>query len=160
MSTSLGPELPAELLRLLDGHDLEGGLGLTIQLVTKAEDGWPTVALLSVGEVLAVSPGELRLALWPGSSATANLGRDGQATLALVEGGAAWYIRIACEPVAVTRSGQMVHASFRAEVRDVLRDAVAYARLAGGIAFELPDAPRVLERWRETIEALRSETGS
>ncbi len=128
-------------------------MGLTLELLTAAEDGWPRVALLSAGEVLAMSDSEVRLALWPDSRTTANLTRTGQGVLAFVHDGAAFTVRVEASrgpnlpgPLAV----------FDGRVAGVRRDEVGYARLTSGITFDLPDAPAVVARWRETIEALRS----
>lgn len=46
---------------------------VTALLVTTTDDGWPHVAMLSVGELTAVEPHRPRAALWPSSTATANL---------------------------------------------------------------------------------------
>ena len=79
MSETLPPVLPETLHRLLDGSDLDGKVGETMELLTVGPEGWPHVALLSAGEVLAATPEEIRLALWPSSQTTANLRRTGQA---------------------------------------------------------------------------------
>jgi len=55
MSRSLGASLPEEIFELLDGHDLPAREGLTILLLTASAEGWPQVAMLSVGDVLATS---------------------------------------------------------------------------------------------------------
>lgn len=123
-----------------------------MQLLTVTAEGWPHVALLSVGEVLAVSGRELRLALWPSSTTTANLERTGRATLAAVVDGQAVYVELGVsEPPRRTREGL---ARLHAEVRSVKVDAVDYARLESGIAFALPDPEPVVERWTATVAEL------
>jgi hypothetical protein len=103
--------------------------------------------------VLAVSDSEVRLALWPDSRATANLTRTGQGVLAFVDDGAAFTVR-----VEASRGPDLPGpvAAFVGRVAGVRRDEVGYARLTSGITFDLPDAPSVLARWGETIEALRA----
>jgi flavin reductase (DIM6/NTAB) family NADH-FMN oxidoreductase RutF len=146
--------LPADVVALLDGNDLEARIGLTIELLSAGEDGWPRVALLSAGEVLAVSDETVRLALWPQSHTTENLTRTGKGVLAFVHDGAAYNVRLRA-----IRSPDLPGplAAFEGSVAEFRRDEVGYARLTNGITFELPDAPAVVARWRETIEALRNQ---
>ncbi|MCY4087836.1 MAG: hypothetical protein OXG37_13380 [Actinomycetia bacterium] len=47
---------------------------VTALLGTTNDDGWPHVAMMSVGELAAVDPHRPRAALWRSSTATANLG--------------------------------------------------------------------------------------
>lgn len=157
MSRSAGSELSAALRERLDGERLEDKVGLTVLLLTIDVDGWPRVAMLSAGEVLAAGPRTVRLALWPASSSTANLTRDGRCTLAMIHGGSGWYVRCAGirGPDLKTRQGRAL-AFFELTVREVLEDAVAYARLVAGIRFELPDREPVLEAWRQAVAAMRA----
>lgn len=64
---------PPGLLGVLDGRDLADKIGVTPQLVTVDDDGWPHIALLSAGEVVLERPDGARLALWPDSTTSANL---------------------------------------------------------------------------------------
>src|SRR5437879_1823536 len=63
---SIGRALPDVVRELLDGRDPAGRVGFTILLLTTSGEGWPQVAMLSVGEVLAVDERRVRLALWAG----------------------------------------------------------------------------------------------
>lgn len=148
--------LPDALLRALDGTDLETKEGETFLLLTVAESGFPHVALLSVGEVYAPGPLEVRLALWPKSATTANLQRTGQATLAHVADGAATYVQLAARRVDEKSEGL---ARFIADVRGTRVDRVSYAELTTGVRFRLRDRDRVLARWSRTVLALRSMDG-
>ncbi len=147
--------LGADVIALLDGTELEAGLGLALELVTVDSDGAPRIALLSVGEVLAAGESALRFALWPGSRTTANLDRGGRALLAFVSGGAAQRIGLQARRAADVLAGGEERAVFDAEVISAARDEVPYARLRSGITYELADADAVLARWRATLEALR-----
>jgi hypothetical protein len=152
--TNDGPRLSAEVVGLLDGSDLGARVGLTLQLLTVDEAGWPRVALLSAGEVLTLDESSLRLALWPGSRTTANLTRTGHGTLVFVHAGASHSVAIEAR-----RAGDLAEPSIRAvfdgRVVDAQRDEVPYAVLRSGITFDLPDPASVLPRWRATIDALR-----
>src|SRR5438477_589486 len=94
MTRSLGVELPEALQRLLDGSNLAGREGLTFLLLTADEQGWPQVALLSVGELVAINPDTLHAGLWLHSGTTGNLTRTGRATLALIANGNGYYVRL------------------------------------------------------------------
>jgi hypothetical protein len=163
MTRTTGATLPEPLLGILDGRDLGDRVGFTIELLTIDEAGWPRVALLSVGEVLASDERTLHLALWPATTSTAALTRAGRATLACVLDGTAYSVHVSASREPELRVGSMEHARFRCRVDEVLSDTVGYARLRSGITFELKDAEAVLARWAATIDALRREavgTGS
>ncbi len=152
------PPLPAELAALFDGTDPAGRVGFTMELLTADGEGWPDSALLSAGEVLAVDGSTLRLALWPATRTTANLTRSGRASLAFVHDGTFFTLRLeTCRGADL--GGASPLAVFDGRVTAVRRDEVGYARLVSGIVFELPDPPAVVERWRSTVEALRSHPG-
>lgn len=155
MSRSLGSQLPDTLIPLLDGRDVRGREGLTLLLLTVGEEGWPYVAMLSAGEVLATSPKELRLATWPRSNSTLNLTRWGRATLALVHDQASYYLRLNAR-----RAGELsVHgtprAFFVATIEDVLQDVVGYAVITAGLTFRLKEPEKVVPDWEETVAAMR-----
>lgn len=84
----------------------------TRRLSTPAEPllGWPRLALLGVGEVLAASAAELRIALHENSGTTRALTHTGKARLSLVLDGSAYRIRLATgarpciQPVAPQRT--------------------------------------------------------
>jgi hypothetical protein len=154
MSRSIGNRLPDDLRPLLDGRDLEAGIGATFQLLTVGPEGWVSVALLSVGEVASPAPDRIRLALWPGTTATRNLSAAPQATLAIFHAGDAYYVRLRARRGPDLSAGGMETACFGAAIEDVLHDRVTYARITSGVTFELPDPEPVLARWRATVEAL------
>lgn len=157
MPRSLGAKVPESLRPLLDGHDLEGSAGLTLLLLTTGESGWPHVAMLSAGEVLATAGAEVRLALWAGSHTTANLERTGKATLMAVVPPATYYLRlVAGGPPREASVGGHPRAVFVTEVEEALEDVVAYAEVTSGIRFDLPDREKVLAAWRGNLEAMRS----
>ena len=152
MSETLPPVLPDTLQRLLDGSQLEGKVGETLELITVDPDGWPHVALLSVGEVLAVTPTELRLALWPSSQTTANLHRTGRATMTSIQEAGAYYARLEAAPL----STALGLATFRCHLLTLLVDRVDYADLTHGIRFALRDRAAAVARWEDVIGGLRA----
>jgi hypothetical protein len=150
--------LPDDLMVLLGGGDLAARVGFTIELLTAGEDGWPHVALLSVGEVLALDRCNLRLALWPGSRTTGNLTRARRAVLAFVYAQAAYRIRLTTQRLP-DLSTPALRAAFEGRVVELRADEVPYAVLKTGTTFELIDEPGVLSRWQSTIDALRALPG-
>ena len=158
MSCSIGTQLPATLRRLLDGEELSGKEGAALLLLTVTEAGWPHVALLSVGELLAVDSDRLRAALWPASTATRNLTARQQATIAVVHESVAYYVRCRARrgaDLALASSDDGL-AFFELELEDILEDVVPYASLTSGVTFQLEDPQQGLARWEERIAALRA----
>lgn len=151
----VGTALPADLVSQFGGGDLDAHVGWTVQLLSVADDGWPNVALLSVGEVLALDGSSLRLALWPETRTTANLTRTGQALMTFVHDRAFYTVRLAVRRLA-DLPGPPGRAVFDGEIVELRRDEVSYAELKTGIIFELFDRAAVVARWRATIQALRA----
>jgi hypothetical protein len=157
VSRSIGNDLPPALRPLLDGRDQAIREGVTFLLLTTTHDGWPHVAMLSVGELLYTGPRILRAALWPSSTATRNLTRTPRATIALVHEGSGYYLRCCARRGEDLKglSGKSRLAFFEMEIVEAMEDAVAYAKLTSGVTFQLANPGKVLPRWRETITALR-----
>ena len=157
MSRSIGHELPAVLQPLLDGSDLANRQGLTFLLLTNDESGWPQVAMLSVGEVVAVDPRTLRAALWLGSGTTRNLSRTGRGTLMLVADGNGYYVRVSArrgDDLDLGSDGRLAY--FVLRIEDVQEDSADYAALTSGVTFRLKQPDQVVPRWQHTIDRLRA----
>jgi hypothetical protein len=157
MARILGDRLPDVLRSLLAGREIESGASstTTLLLLTVDQDGWPRQAMISLGELVALSPVELGLALWPDSTTTGNLTRTGQATLTLVHQAIAYSLRCDAERQAdleLPLSGRLAH--FVLRIVAVLADEVPYAELTAGVGYRLLQPDLVLPRWRETIAAL------
>lgn len=155
MARSVGNEIPLAIRPLLSGDDLAARQGLTFLLLSVTDEGWPHLAMLSVGELIASGPRELRLALWRNSTAARNLARAGRASLALVHAGAGYSLRLS------TRQGPDIEgplsgrlASFGCTVEDALVDEAPYAELTSGVTYRLIDPADVLPRWQEAVAAL------
>lgn len=151
-------QLTETLIHLLDGASLVQKVGVTFLCNTVGESGWSNVALLSVGEVLAVSPAKLKLALWPETRTTANLSRTGKGVLFLIHGNAAYAIQFHARRLVDLQVEGMPLANFTAKVVHVVKDEVDYAVLTSGVTFELNEPGAVLPRWEKTLAALRSAT--
>jgi hypothetical protein len=157
VSCPLDPVVPGPLGELLESDDLAAAEGFTMLLVTTTEDGWPHMAMVSVGEVVpAGGPDALRLALWPGSTATRNLTPSGRGMLAAVVDGTSYALRLALEragEVETPLAGKL--ARFDARVEGASADEAPYAVLESGVRFRLKDPAETQARWAELRAALR-----
>jgi hypothetical protein len=156
VTRSLGNQLPEALQRLLDGSDLAHREGLTFLLLTNDDENWPQVAMLSVGELLAVDPRMLHVGLWLNSGTSRNLTRSGQATLVIVADGNGYYVRLSArrgDDLDLGAEGRLAY--FGLQVEDVQEDSTEYATLTSGVTFSLKHPGQVIPRWQHTIDALR-----
>jgi hypothetical protein len=159
MARSIGDRLPQQAAQLLNGSDLQDRVGLTFLLLTTDESGWPHVAMLSVGELVAIDPRTLRAALWLHSSTSTNLTRTEQGLLSLVADGRAYSVRVTAirgPDLELGQHGQL--AQFTLEVQQVVEDAADYAELVSGVTFRLLQPEAVIPRWERTVAALRART--
>lgn len=145
-------ELPSSVRALLDGSDLEVKVGAALQLAVSDDAGWPRVASISVGEVLAVSATRVLLTLYTSSRTAAELAARGRGLLLLVDDGA--IVKIALQ---ASRLGDASgRTTFDGAVVGVERDEVPYARVTHGIGFQLvAHEEQVLARWRAQLDGLK-----
>ena len=146
--------LPAGVVKTLNGTDLETRSGEAIRLITVGEDGWPHAAQLSIGEVLAVNPAELLIAIWPHSQTAQNLRRDGRLSLALVANGALLEMR-AHAALEAEHQTDLDLVVFRVKIQSIREHRATYADVTSGVSFRLHDRERTLARWRDQVDALK-----
>jgi hypothetical protein len=144
-------ELPSSWVSQFDGTHLDGKIDVAAVLATLDEEGWPHLAYLSAGEVLAHDARRITFVLWPTSRSAANVSRAGRGVLHALADGAVWETRLKAHP----RNDAHEMAVFDAEVIDVRRHAAPYADVTGLIGFRLHDPAAALERWRRQIERMR-----
>jgi hypothetical protein len=157
VTRSLGTQLPQTVRALLDGSQLAEREGLTFLLLTNDEDHWPQVAMLSVGEVVAVASDVLHAGLWLHSGTSKNLTRTGQATLVLIADGNGYYVRVRATrgpDLDLGAEGRLAY--FVLQVEDVQEDSADYARLTSGVTFKLKEPQQVVPRWQHTVDALKA----
>jgi hypothetical protein len=157
VTRSLGTQLPETVRSLLDGSALAEREGLTFLLLTNDEDHWPQVAMLSVGEVVAVAADVVHAGLWLHSGSSKNLTRTGQATLVLIAEGNGYYVRVRATRGAdldLGAEGRLAY--FVLQVEDVQEDSADYAKLTSGVTFKLKDPAQVVPRWQHTVDALKA----
>jgi hypothetical protein len=154
MDASELPELPDAVVRALEDDQVERADGLAFELATVAETGWPHLALLSVGELVAQSPRELRIALHARSGTSANLRRSGRALLHAVVEGSTWTARLEAASLGEHEVEAVELACFSARVAGVTEHSAPYADVVSGITFALTE-PDARDRWRATRALLR-----
>jgi hypothetical protein len=147
-------EIPDGVKRYLDGDGLPAKTQ-ALRLSTVNSDGWPHAALLSAGDMVIMPSGRVRLALFPNSTVTTNLDRDGRLSVSLSLDGGIYELRL--------RARRLQHdaadvplAFFEAEVEAVRRHVAPYAAVTGGVEFALHEPQSVLPRWQRQIAALRA----
>lgn len=146
-----GMEMPEEIFDLLNGKELVDKQHEAMMLLTISEEGWPHTAMISVGEIVAVSRTELRIGLWPDTSTTANVIRTHKATLVLFWKGKAQYIRLSLERLKELPYVQYKRVRFHAQIVEAREDMAKYAEIRSGIKIDLKNPKAVVERWSETI---------
>ena len=160
MSRVIGNRLPAPVFGLLNGRDLRGRLGRAFLVTTVDPEGRPHPAILSYGELLAVDPARLRLAMYEKSRTVGHLKENGRLTLSLVEPGLAYYVKGRATSLPPMQKYPRL-ARFEVAIEEILEDQAeedeAGARITGGITFApAPRSGDLLKSWEETIAALRS----
>ena len=150
---SASDTLPSEVIAGLTG--VSPVLDQVTTIVTVDADGFPRMSLLSRSEIGVPDPGRLFLALWAGSTTTANIRRSALATLFRVDDGKPRSIRLRCsDPVPFRTSSGLELVAIEARVLDVQTDEVAYASIVSTLDFRLHDPTSVLSRWQEVADHL------
>ncbi|PQP80084.1 hypothetical protein C0Q44_29075 [Paenibacillus sp. PCH8] len=148
-------QLDTEMIEWLNGMNLEHKQHEAMQLLTVCEDQWPHQAMISIGEVIAVSPNQLRLALWQGTQTSMNMSKTGKATLIAVHGHQLLHIRLEVSMLPEIKGAVHPRDRFEAHVVHIRVDHAPYAEITSGITFQLKDELEAITRWKETIEELR-----
>jgi len=152
-------EWPPQLRAIFDGTSLETKTGFTASLVTLDANGHLRTSLLGVGELYAPDSRTMCLALWPQSRAARTLARGGRAALTFVFDDAFYQVQLDLQPLPGDGGGL---ACFAGSIDTGEAQRVRYARLSGGITFELEDEQvgAVLDRWKLQIEHLKKVAGA
>jgi hypothetical protein len=151
------------LLERLRGDELAARLGTAVLILTLDGAGWPHPAMLSYGEIVAVDPFRIRLAVHRRSGTADNLRRAGLITLCFVDPGMAYYVKARVGSPEDPMTGFPSLARFEATVATVLADEAREdsepgATVVDGIRFALGrSAAAVLRDWRAVVENLRRD---
>ncbi|MGG3964196.1 pyridoxamine 5'-phosphate oxidase family protein [Heyndrickxia faecalis] len=147
--------LSEELFELLNGRDLSKKQHAAMMLLTVSEDMWPHTAMVSAGEVLALSETELRFAIWPHTETTNNMKRTQKAMLVVVYKGKVNYMKLTLEELPDLLRPKYERARFAAKIESVRTDIAKYADITSGVTIQLKDPEAALERWKGTLEELK-----
>jgi hypothetical protein len=140
------------LRSLFDGTSIETKGGFTESLLAVDEAGRVRTSLLSLGELFAPDTRTLCFALWPKSRAAQAIASTGRATLTFVFDAAFFQVQLEARPVPLDDTPL---ACFVSTIETGEWQRVGYARLTGGIVFELDDGEAVMTRWRAQVEMLK-----
>ena len=149
-------EWPAAVRALFDGTSLASKIGFTASLLTTDTNGHVRTSLLGVGELYAPDARTLCLALWPQSRAAGVLARSGRGALTFVCEEVFYQAQLRFEalPPMAGETGGLAHFAGSIDTGETQR--VPYARLTGGITFDLEEGGEaVLDRWEQQIEHLK-----
>ncbi|GAB6992229.1 hypothetical protein [Paenibacillus pini] len=149
------PEISEQLFKLLNGEQLENKQHEAMMLLSVTEDHWPHTAMISVGEIIALSRTKLRLAMWPNTTTTGNLIRTEKATLVLFYEGIAHYVRLSLRRLPLLADSLHTRERFEAEVVSAREDVAKYADITSGVQVQLKDNEAVIQRWNETLAELK-----
>lgn len=148
------PALSDHLFMLLDGNNLARKQHEAFMLLTVTEQNWPHTAMISVGEIVALSRTSLRLSLWENTTTTRNIIRTGQATLTAVSNHSACYIQLSLNRLPALEEAKHPRARFAAEVVSYREDTAKYADIISGVQIQLKEPAAVIERWEESLREL------
>lgn len=161
MSVSIGKELPEAAVAMLDGSQAHEQVGKIALLLTVDDDGFPHVALLSPGEVLACGKSEVRLALYGSGKTIENIASRSRLTLAILEPGLCCYVKgsgVVME--AEVPPGPIQPFAARrvdVEIEDVLLDSEVGAAVETGPRYSRSiSRGEELEQWNRVWGVLRS----
>lgn len=156
MARELDPVVPRALVNALEA-DPGDNVGFTVLLITVGESGWPRLGMLSLGELALGDAGHLIMAIWPASTAVANMTGSRRATLGCVLERTSYTLRTVAERLPdITTPASATLACFSLTVVGATADEAPYAELEAGIRFKLKDPPTAIARWREVRTALRA----
>ena len=90
---SIGHELPDAAVALLGAEDMRAAIGKVVIVATVDDAGFPHVALLSPGEMLALSSTHVRTALNAGAKTIRNIADRSKVTLIVIEPEICCYVK-------------------------------------------------------------------
>ncbi|SMG57117.1 hypothetical protein [Paraburkholderia susongensis] len=149
-------EWPATVRALFDGSSLAQKTGFTASLLSIDANGDVRTSLLSVGELYAPDSRTLCIALWPQARAARAITQTGRAALTFVCDAAFYQVQLRFAPLASVASDDSGLVYLLGSIDTAQAQSVRYARLTGGITFELEGEGRdVLDRWEKQVEHLK-----
>lgn len=150
-------EWPDAVRALFDGSSLAAKKGFTASLLSVDANGHVRTSLLGVGELYAPDSRTLCIALWPQARATRAITQSGRAALTFVCDEAFYQVQLRMAPLTGVQSDESGLVYLCGSIDTGEAQSVPYARLTGGITFDLDasEEAAVLDRWEQQIEHLK-----
>lgn len=140
VSVLIGHELPEGALELLQTEDPRAVMGKIVIVATVDHAGFPHMALLSRGELVAVSSKQVRLVLNAEATTIENIASRSTVTLALIEPEVCCYVKgrgsVRDETLAETSLMPFTARRVDVHVDSVLLDSEARAAIVSGPRYE------------------------
>ena len=118
-----------------------------IQIITQGQDGYPHVALLSVGEFYISGPAEIHFCVYAESTTLKNLERESLTTLAFVHEDKNILIKARSTLLSTNTIDDIKLCFFKGVVIGEKIDSVNYAKITCSSAFSLKSPHCTLKRW-------------
>lgn len=135
MSRLVGKELTEDLLKRLNGQNVEAYEGKIIPIVTLDEFSRPHPALLSYYEVAAKDSCTVDLGLWKNSSTASHLRRTGKVTLMIADKGINYYLKGSVKELQAEMTGVPQVSRFRMSMEELLEDQEPNAEITSGLTY-------------------------
>ncbi|MGY6178497.1 hypothetical protein [Paraburkholderia strydomiana] len=149
-------EWPDVVRALFDGSSLASKTGFTASLLTVDANQHIRTSLLGAGELYAPDSRTLCIALWPQARAARAIAQSGRAALSFVLEEAFYQVQLLVAPLPPADGDDSGLVYMSCTIDSGETQSVRYARLTGGITFELEEgAEKVLDRWERQIEQLK-----
>lgn len=159
MSKSLGDELNDDLCRRLSGENLEAFADKVILIATVDDSGRAHPAMLSYFEVVAGDRRNIRLATYKTSRTTANMRRNGKATVSIIDERIAYYIKGSITELSREMLSAPYNSKLNLRVESVLADEANEefepgAYVSSGVTYRNPNRAKQVLKAREVIKEL------
>jgi len=149
-------EWPDAVRALFDGSSLRSKTGFTASLLTVDANQHIRTSLLGIGELYAPDSRTLCIALWPQARAARAMAASGRAALTFVFEEAFYQVQLLAAPLPPADGDDSGLVYMRCSIESAETQSVRYARLTGGITFELGSGrEKVLDRWERQVEHLQ-----
>ena len=159
MSTSVGKDVPDQVVVMLGGEQADEQVGKVILLLTVDEQGFPHAAQLSPGEILIRDKSFVRLAVFKGGRTLRNIADRSALALVIIEPELSCYIkgRGSVSDATISRGSTQPFEAVRVDVavEDVLLDSEAGAAITTGTRYsrDVP-AQQELGEWSRVWSVL------
>lgn len=148
--------LSNDTVTLLNGQNLENKQNIVMTLHSITSSGYPHTCMVSVGEIIAINPQTLRIALWPETQTSLSLHEIGKANLVIVNNHKVTYLELDTKLLPKPEQETYVRTRFEAIVKSVKEDKAKYADIVSGITIALHKPEDILNRWKVTLNELLS----